>query len=151
MSKRLTINQIQSKIYEIESKYYKGWNKGEEWWLLSGVPDKQDSILWSRYQRLLDKRLKEIKHMQEVEYIDNIKKILIKIDPNSQLTKEENLLEKYWFNQDQEMNVEKLYNYCDGLLLLQNKPLNYFVDYRSKSTPHDICKYIKSSIIFNCH
>ena len=57
---KLTLKQIDSKIAEIESKYYKGHKQGEEWWRLSGQVHPVDRGLWVRYQNLKNKRRKEM-------------------------------------------------------------------------------------------
>ena len=53
---KLTLEQIDSKIAEIESRYYKGHKQGEEWWRLSGQVHPVDRGLWVRYQNLKNKR-----------------------------------------------------------------------------------------------
>lgn len=141
MSKRLTINQIQNKIHMVESRYYKGWNRDEWWWLCSGQPSKQDTTLWLRYRKLLTKRLAEIK------YTNLIQQILFRVDPNV-YHDDYYVLEKYWFNEDQESNVNRLYDYCERLLVVKNKleVIDDFKKYRLKATPHEICSYIKTNI-----
>ena len=142
MSKRLTINEIQNKIHNIESKYYKGWNQNEWWWLYSGKPHPVDSGLWSRYHKLLNQRLNEIK------YLTNIENILSIIDP-SIYHHDEYVLEKYWFNLDQNNYVENLYDYCGKVLAIRNKTKLFddFTEYRKTANPEDICNYIKTKIL----
>ena len=36
MNKRLTVEQIKEKLFEVESRYYKGWKQNEDWWRASG-------------------------------------------------------------------------------------------------------------------
>tara|TARA_B100001250_G_scaffold149449_1_gene127986 strand:- start:247 stop:492 length:246 start_codon:yes stop_codon:yes gene_type:complete len=56
---KLTLKQIQTKINDIESKYYKGWRQSEEWWRVSGDVHPIDRGLWSRYTKLLTTRKEE--------------------------------------------------------------------------------------------
>jgi len=56
MSKVLTVNQIQDKINDIESRYYKGRNQSEEWWRISGDVSFTDRRLWTYYHNLLNKK-----------------------------------------------------------------------------------------------
>ena len=56
MTKKLTTNQIQDRIDNIESQYYKGHKQTEYWWRVSGDVDPTDRRLWTRYMKLLNKR-----------------------------------------------------------------------------------------------
>ena len=33
---RLTVEEIEKKLFEVESRYYKGWRENEYWWRVSG-------------------------------------------------------------------------------------------------------------------
>jgi len=56
MSKKLTVEQIKDRLFEVESRYYKGWGKDEYWWRISGDVHPTDRRLWTRYNTLLNKR-----------------------------------------------------------------------------------------------
>ena len=56
---KLTTKQIQDKIDVIEGSYYKGWKQGEEWWRITGDVHPTDRRLWTYYNHLLNKRIKE--------------------------------------------------------------------------------------------
>ena len=59
MSKKLTIKQIEEKLSNVESRYYKGWKESEYWWRVSGDVQPTDRMLWTRYTNLLNKRKAE--------------------------------------------------------------------------------------------
>ena len=56
MSNVLSVDQIQKKIDDIESRYYKGWNQSEEWWRITGDVSTTDRRLWTYYHNLLNKK-----------------------------------------------------------------------------------------------
>jgi hypothetical protein len=56
MMSRLTVKQIKDRLFEVESRYYKGWKESEYWWRVSGDVRPTDRILWTRYTNLLNKR-----------------------------------------------------------------------------------------------
>ena len=56
MSKVLIVDQIQNKINDIESRYYKGCNQSEEWWRITGDVSTTDRRLWTYYHNLLNKK-----------------------------------------------------------------------------------------------
>lgn len=56
MTKKLTLNQIQDRIDNIESQYYKGHKQTEYWWRISGDVHPQDRRLWTYYHNLKNKR-----------------------------------------------------------------------------------------------
>jgi len=58
---KLTIQQIEQRIWEIESRYYKGWKRSEEFWRLSEEANTTDKMLWTKYQNMKNQRLKEVK------------------------------------------------------------------------------------------
>jgi hypothetical protein len=57
---KLTIQQIEQRIWEIESRYYKGWKRSEEFWRLSEEVNTTDKMLWTKYQNMKNQRLKEV-------------------------------------------------------------------------------------------
>ena len=57
---KLTIQQIEQRIWEIESRYYKGWKRSEEFWRLSEEVNTTDKMLWTKYQHMKNQRLKEV-------------------------------------------------------------------------------------------
>ena len=57
---KLTIQQIEQRIWEIESRYYKGWKRSEEFWRLSEEVNTTDKMLWAKYQNMKNQRLKEV-------------------------------------------------------------------------------------------
>ncbi len=59
MSKRLTVEQIKEKLFEVESRYYKGWKQNEYWWRVSGDVHPTDRRLWTKYTNLINKRKEE--------------------------------------------------------------------------------------------
>jgi hypothetical protein len=59
MSKKLTVKQIEEKLSNVESRYYKGWKESEYWWRVSGDVHPTDRMLWTRYTNLLNKRKAE--------------------------------------------------------------------------------------------
>jgi hypothetical protein len=59
MSNKLTVEQIKDRLFEVESRYYKGWKENEYWWRVSGDVHPTDRRLWTRYINLLNKRKKE--------------------------------------------------------------------------------------------
>jgi len=59
MSNKLTVNQIKDRLFEVESRYYKGWKENEYWWRISGDVHPTDRLLWTRYTNLLNKRKEE--------------------------------------------------------------------------------------------
>lgn len=59
MNKRLTVEQIKEKLFEVESRYYKGWKQNEYWWRVSGDVHPTDRRLWTKYTNLINKRKKE--------------------------------------------------------------------------------------------
>lgn len=70
MSKKLTLEQLQSRLSEIESRYshrslwirYTGLmnkRKKEEWWRVTGNVHPTDRSLWKRYTGLINKRKEE--------------------------------------------------------------------------------------------
>jgi len=46
-------------LFEVESRYYKGWKENEYWWRVSGDVHPTDRRLWTRYINLLNKRKQE--------------------------------------------------------------------------------------------
>lgn len=62
MSNKLTVEQIKDRLFEVESRYYKGWKENEYWWRVSGDVRPADRRLWTRYINLLNKRKKEIEN-----------------------------------------------------------------------------------------
>ena len=56
VSNKLTVKQIEDKLFEVESRYYKGWKENEYWWRVSGNVHPKDRRLWTRYTNLLNKR-----------------------------------------------------------------------------------------------
>jgi hypothetical protein len=69
MSKVLSVEQIQKKIDDIESRYYKGWTQSEEWWRINGDVTTTDRRLWVYYHNLLNKRKVDLmleKHKESV-------------------------------------------------------------------------------------
>jgi hypothetical protein len=60
MSKKLTLEEIKSRIDDIEGRYYKGWQQTEEWWRITGNVNPTDRRLWTRYQGLKNKRESEV-------------------------------------------------------------------------------------------
>ncbi len=59
MMSKLTIKQIEDRLFEVESRYYKGWKQGEYWWRVSGDVHPTDRRLWTRYNNMLNKRKQE--------------------------------------------------------------------------------------------
>ena len=59
MSKKLTIEQIEDRLFEVESRYYKGWKQDEYWWRVSGDVHPTDRRLWTMYNNMLNKRKQE--------------------------------------------------------------------------------------------
>ena len=57
---KLTIQQIEQRIWEIESRYYKGWKRSEEFWRLSEEVNTTGKMLWTKYQNMKNQRLKEV-------------------------------------------------------------------------------------------
>tara|TARA_Y100000996_G_C22553717_1_gene654708 strand:- start:279 stop:464 length:186 start_codon:yes stop_codon:yes gene_type:complete len=53
---KLSIAQIEKKINDIESSYYKGNRQTEEWWRITGNVHPTDRRLWSFYHNLKNKR-----------------------------------------------------------------------------------------------
>ena len=53
---KLSIAQIENKINDIESSYYKGNRQTEEWWRITGNVHPTDRRLWSFYHNLKNKR-----------------------------------------------------------------------------------------------
>ena len=53
---KLSIAQIEKKIKDIESSYYKGNRQTEEWWRITGNVHPTDRRLWSFYHNLKNKR-----------------------------------------------------------------------------------------------
>ena len=56
---RLTVEEIEKKLFEVESRYYKCWRENEYWWRVSGNVHPTDRRLWTRYMNLLNKRKEE--------------------------------------------------------------------------------------------
>ena len=56
---KLTLKQIQDRLFEVESRYYKGWRESEDWWRVSGDVHPIDRGLWTRYTKLLTTRKQE--------------------------------------------------------------------------------------------
>lgn len=56
MSKKLTVEQIKDKRFEIECRYHKGWRESEYWWRVCGDVHPTDRRLWTRYTNLLNER-----------------------------------------------------------------------------------------------
>ena len=56
---KLTLKQIQDRLFEVESRYYKCWRESEDWWRVSGDVHPIDRGLWTRYTRLLTTRKQE--------------------------------------------------------------------------------------------
>ena len=59
MSKKLTVEQIEDRLFEVESRYYKGWKQDEYWWRVSGDVHPNDRRLWTMYNNMLNKRKQE--------------------------------------------------------------------------------------------
>ncbi len=57
---KLTVKQIEDKLFAVESRYYKGWSESEYWWRVSGDVHPEDRRLWTRYTNLLNKRKEEM-------------------------------------------------------------------------------------------
>jgi len=57
---KLTVKQIEDKLFAVESRYYKGWRESEYWWRVSGDVHPEDRRLWIRYTNLLNKRKEEM-------------------------------------------------------------------------------------------
>tara|TARA_R100001015_G_C4631150_1_gene193432 strand:- start:2624 stop:2803 length:180 start_codon:yes stop_codon:yes gene_type:complete len=53
---KLSIAEIQEKINDIESSYYKGNRQSEEWWRITGDVDQKDRKLWTYYNNLKIKK-----------------------------------------------------------------------------------------------
>ena len=53
---KLSIAQIEKKINDIESSYYKGNRQTDEWWRITGNVHPTDRRLWSFYHNLKNKR-----------------------------------------------------------------------------------------------
>ena len=51
----MTAEELQAKINDIESKYYKGWKQSEEWWQITGNVEPSDRELWIKYNELKEK------------------------------------------------------------------------------------------------
>ena len=68
MSKKLTLKEIQSRIDDIEGRYYKGWKNSEEWWRITGNVSLADRKLWTLYQGLKNKREKEEKENERQSF-----------------------------------------------------------------------------------
>ena len=51
----MTAEELQDKINDIESKYYKGWKQSEEWWQITGNVEPSDRELWIKYNELKEK------------------------------------------------------------------------------------------------
>jgi len=62
MTKKLTVEEIEDRLYDVESRYYKGYSQTEYWWRVSGNATTKDKRLWTRYTKLLDKRKNEEKN-----------------------------------------------------------------------------------------
>ena len=60
MTKKLTVEQIKDRLWDVESRYYKGPSQTEYWWRVSGNVDPTDRRLWTRYSKLLNKRKMEM-------------------------------------------------------------------------------------------
>ena len=59
MSKKLTVELIEDRLCDVESRYYKGYSQTEYWWRVSGNVNPNDRRLWTRYNKLLNKRKNE--------------------------------------------------------------------------------------------
>ena len=59
MTKKLTVEEIEDRLCEVESRYYNGYNQTEYWWRVSGNVEPTDRRLWTRYIKLLNKRKME--------------------------------------------------------------------------------------------
>ena len=59
MSKKLTVEQIEDRLFKVESRYYKGWKQDEYWWRVSGDVHPTDRRLWTMYNNMLNKRKQE--------------------------------------------------------------------------------------------
>ena len=59
MGKKLTVEQIEDRLFEVESRYYKGWKQDEYWWRVSGDVHPTDRRLWTMYNNMLNKRKQE--------------------------------------------------------------------------------------------
>ena len=68
MSKKLTLKEIQSRINDIEGRYYKGWKNSEEWWRITGNVSLTDRRLWTLYHGLKNKREKEEKENERQSF-----------------------------------------------------------------------------------
>ena len=56
MTKRLTLEEIQGRIDDLEGQYYKGSRQTEEWWRITGDVHPTDRRLWTYYHRLKNQR-----------------------------------------------------------------------------------------------
>ena len=57
LSTKLTLEEIQSRIDDIEGKYYKGWSNSEEWWRITGDVHPTDRRLWTYYHGLKSEQI----------------------------------------------------------------------------------------------
>ena len=60
MTKKLTIEEIEDRLCDVESRYYNGYSQTEYWWRVSGNVEPTDRRLWTRYIKLLNKRKMEM-------------------------------------------------------------------------------------------
>ena len=55
---QLTLEQIEQRLADIESRYYKGWKRSDEFWKLSDEVEPYDRNLWLKYSQMKNKKLK---------------------------------------------------------------------------------------------
>ncbi|MDA9032417.1 hypothetical protein N9H75_04170 [Amylibacter sp.] len=65
MTKKLTLEQVNQKIDDLECSYYKGWKMDEYAWRFSGRVSKPDLMYWGR----LHKIKRELENKQTSERI----------------------------------------------------------------------------------
>ena len=49
---QLTLEQIEQRLADIESRYYKGWKRSDEFWKLSDEVEPYDRNLWLKYNQM---------------------------------------------------------------------------------------------------
>tara|TARA_A100001388_G_scaffold62945_1_gene43943 strand:+ start:990 stop:1334 length:345 start_codon:yes stop_codon:yes gene_type:complete len=68
MSKKLTAEQIEDRLRQVEGRYYKGNKQDEYWWRVSGDVHPTDRRLWTMYNNMLNK----VKEKEKVS-LDKVK------------------------------------------------------------------------------
>ena len=59
MTKKLTLDQVNKKIDDLECSYYKGWKMGEYEWRFSGRVSQIDLMYWGRLHKIKRKITKK--------------------------------------------------------------------------------------------